>query len=132
MELNLRGGKPPFPTCETAIMTFPLLNALQLTLNLRVRIPECCQISRSRLRVQFTQQGVVPLLGFQLRNPAVGIVYVTKNDRLRRTDSLTSGHDLPVAYLSSFKLRLDLGALYALHAVSAFLHHAAAAHRHFR
>ena len=59
----------------------------------------------------------------------VPIVNVAKKDRLRGAGGLTGGDDFAVANLPVFFLRLDLGGVDALHAVGAFFHDAAAAHR---
>ena len=101
-------------------------------LNLRIWVTQRRQIARSRLGIQIREQSIVALLGFQLRNFAVRIVDIAKDDRLGRAHGLASGNDLAVAHFSSLELRLNLRPLNALHAVSAFLHDAAAAHRHIR
>src|SRR5579872_5472966 len=96
--------------------------------NLRIRIAQLGLIRGARPGVQFFQQFVIPVVGFQFRYPAVGIVNVAEDDGLRRTRLLASGDDFAVANRTILLFRLDFYRVDALHAVGAFFHHAAAAH----
>src|SRR4030095_3082736 len=63
-------------------------------------------------------------------HPALGVVHVAEGDRLRRTDLLARRADLTVAERAALAARVDAPAVYALQAVRALLHDAAAPHRH--
>src|ERR1019366_2278389 len=73
-----------------------------------------------------------PLISFEFGNAAVLIVDVAENDGLRRARGLAGGLDFAVAHRAVLLLRVDLGRVDTLHAIGAFFHHAAAAHRHVR
>src|SRR4029079_11946848 len=66
------------------------------------------------------------------RHAAVRIVDIAEHDCLSRTDRLTRSNNLAVVNFPILELSLNLRVLNALHAVSALLHHTAAADRHFR
>ena len=77
-------------------------------------------------------KSVVQRLCFQLGDAAIRIVDIAEDNRLGRTGLLASGHDLAVAHLAIFFFRADLRLIDALHAVGAFFHNAAGAHRDVR
>src|SRR5215510_14459090 len=95
---------------------------------LRVHVTKGRQIRRPRPRIELAEQRVVPLLGFQPGHAALGIVDVAEDDGISRTRLLTRGLDLTVPDLAVLFFRVVLRGVDPLHAVSALLHHAAAAH----
>src|ERR1044072_2518663 len=109
-----------------------LVSSATVLTNFRVRVFQLRLVSRAWSRVEIIEQRVISFVGFHSRHAAVRIVDVAENDHVRRTGGLACGSDLAVAHFSVLELCLDLRVLNALHAVRAFLHHAAAAHRHLR
>jgi hypothetical protein len=87
-------------------------------------------IGRARLGTEFTEQRVVARAALQFGNPRIGIVDIAEGNRLGRTNLLACGLEIAVANIAIFFLCVDARMIDALHAVRAFLHHAAAAHRH--
>src|SRR5439155_3900526 len=87
-------------------------------------------ICRARTRIQFFQDPVVQLLRFHFRYAAIGVVEVAENNRFGRTGLLARRQNLAVAHLPAFFLRVDLGFVNTLHAVSTLLHDTARAHGH--
>src|ERR1019366_3096627 len=81
---------------------------------------------------QIGQQRVVPLISLEFGNAAVLIVDVAEDDGFGRARGLAGGLDFAVAHRAVLLLGVDLGRVDALHAVGAFFHHAAAAHRNVR
>src|SRR5262249_39937918 len=100
-----------------------------LCTQLRIHVPHRRQIRRPRPGVELADERVVALFGFELRDAAARIVEVAEHDRVSRARLLTRRLDLAVGYPAVPLLRFDLCGVDALHAVGAFLHHAAAANR---
>src|SRR5262249_2271428 len=94
--------------------------------------------SRSRPSIQFGKERIMQRLGLQLRRLALRavlpilVVQIAKDDGPGRAGALAGGYDVALAECPVFKLGLDLAGADALHAVSAFLHHAATADRDLR
>ena len=78
--------------------------------DLRVRVAHRRQISRPRPRIQICQQAVIRCLRFHLRHPAVGIVDVAEDDRLRRAGCWQAVWISPSRTLRFCFLGFDLGA----------------------
>src|ERR1035438_7277150 len=89
-----------------------------LVLNLRVGVAQRRQVSGARPRVQVGQHAVIPLLGFHLRCPAVGVVDVAEDDHLGRAGVLTGCLYLAILHFAILLFGVDLGRIDALHAVS--------------
>ena len=104
-------------------------SAMAYALDLRIRIAQGRQIRGARPRVEVGQQCVIPFIGFQLGHAAVLVVDIAEDDRLGRASGLAGGLDLAIADLAVLLLGIDFGGVDALHAVRAFFHDAAAAHR---
>src|SRR5256714_10534234 len=96
-----------------------------------IQILDRAQVSRARLGAEFGQQLVVALLRLEFGDAAVGVVHVAEDDGLRRARLGAGSLNLAIAHPSPLALAIDLGALDALYAVGAFLHHAATADRDF-
>src|SRR5207249_840829 len=101
-------------------------------LDFGVGVSQLCQIRSPRPGVEFRQQRVISRIRLEFRNVTVGSIDVTEDDRLCWTSGLARGHDLavtnlPVLFLGGYFRRVD-----PLDAVSAFFHHAPAAHGHVR
>ena len=101
--------------------------------HLRIRIANPRQVTRPRLHVQIFEQPVISVLRLDLRDARLRIADVAKNDRFRRA-SLRAGAREGIARDQRFvrraraHVRGDLGFLDPLHAIGAFLHHAAHPH----
>src|SRR5215472_17023978 len=125
----ITGGLTPFggstPTSSTiGAIELCLLRGLEF----RVRIPHRRNVGGARARIQLSQQLVIPLLGFELRNAAVGIIDVAEDNGFGGANLLARGQDVAVF---DIRIRLfggDTRGVDALHAISALFHDAAAAH----
>src|SRR5262249_3315370 len=132
----------PAPTTDGGVIVLSLtesctrscieLSPYMLNLQFRIWISHSGQIGRAWLRVQFTNQTVIAFLSLELRDAAIWIIDVTEDNRFGRARLRARGCDLAVSNESIFFLGIDLGFLNSLHAVSALLHHAAAANAHVR
>src|SRR5581483_8317192 len=110
---------------------FFLLAVRPRRLKLRVRVAESRQIRSARLDVQFAEQFVIARLRLPLRHAAVRVADVAEDDGVGRAGLRAGRGDGAVlnppflALLPRRRLDFDLRVLDALHAVAAFLHHAA-------
>src|SRR5262249_48977962 len=103
-----------------------------LRFDLRIRVAHRRQVRRARARVELGEQAVISRLAFEIRHATRRVVDVAKDDGFGRAGLLACRFYLAVADLAPFLLGGDLRLLDALHAVGAFLHHAARAHAHVR
>src|SRR5579862_3292451 len=136
MELILSVTEPNvYPGSITGARSSWIGSAMFLTalrFQFRIRVPNVGQVRGAGPRVQIAQQAVVPRLRFQFRNPAVGIINVAENNRIRRTRLLARGLQFAVLNLALFALGINAMLVDALYAVSTLFHDAAAAHGHVR
>src|SRR5437588_9184212 len=121
-------GGTPVPT--TASLGFSIGARLSAISQLRIHISDRGEIRSARTCVELAEERVVSDLGLQLRDAAVRIVQIAKDNRLRRTGLLTGGLNFAVLDPAILFFRLNPGAVDSLHAVRALFHHAAASHRH--
>src|SRR5262249_61216958 len=108
---------------------FALPLRLGRRLDRRVRVRERGEVRRARPRAELGEEAVRPLVRASLRDPALRVLDVAEDYRLRRAGLLAGRDDLAVADRPVFLLRRDPGAVDALDAVAALLHDPAAAHR---
>src|SRR5579864_4744753 len=102
---------------------------------LRARVGHAREIGGPRPGVEIVEHAVVerarlPALDLRRRTAELLGVEVAEHDRLGRARLLAGGLQPLVGDRLAAHLRVDLGVLDALHAVSALLHHAAHPHRH--
>src|SRR6267154_3538175 len=100
-------------------------------LHLRIGIAYGCQIGGARAGVEFAEHIVIALLGFELGDAGVGVVGIAENDGLGGARRLARGNDFAVADGAILLFGFDARVVDALHAISALLHHAAAADSDF-
>src|SRR5579885_3810019 len=100
--------------------------------HVRVGIADQRLVARPWPRVERVEHDVVERARLALRHRARRIILVSENDGLGRAGLLTGGHRLAVAQRAVLAVGVDHGGTRALHAVGAFLHHAAAPHRDVR
>src|SRR3984957_4035805 len=98
----------------------------------RVQVQYFSHIGRARTRVVAGQHAVSPRLLLKLAHLARPVINIAEDDRIRRAGLLARRHNLAVADLAVFLVRVDLRPVNALHAVAALFHHAAAADSHVR
>src|SRR5207244_4877801 len=97
--------------------------------DLRVGVLHRREVGGARARIELGQEGVVPRLGLERRDAALGVVQVAEHDRLGGAGLGARRHHLAVADRASLLLGRDAVLVDALHAVGALLHDAAAPHR---
>src|SRR5258708_6116754 len=109
--------------------------------DLGARIAYGSEVGRPRLSIVVLQESVIECCVFHLADPRIRIVEVPENDRVSRARGLTCGQYLSIvdrrdAWALGILTTLVLGLYFrrpdALHAISAFLHDAAASNRHLR
>src|SRR5690349_20599060 len=100
-----------------------------ISAQLRVGVPDQRQVRGTRPHVQLLQQRVVARVALEPRYLALGVVEVTKDDRLSGAAVLASSGHLTVAQRPVLATGTELTFLDALHAVRALLHDAAEADR---
>src|SRR4029078_8525601 len=98
-------------------------------------IAKTCEITRPRNNVQIIKDSVIAILLFHLRDAALLVLDITEHDRVGGTGLSASrgkriARNALVWRSACTRERDDLCFFDALHAVSAFLHHAAHAHSH--
>src|SRR4029078_9684980 len=98
-------------------------------------IAKTCEITRSRNNVQIIKDPVITILLFHLRDAALLVLDITENNRIGWTGlsarrSKRIARNALVWRSARTRERDDLCFFDALHAIGAFLHHAAHAHSH--
>src|SRR5437868_1012985 len=120
------GGRPVPTTARPGSSIGVRLSATSVS-KLRVRVSDRAEIGGPRAGVQLAEQRVIAYLALQPGDAARRIVEIAEHDRVGRTGLLACGLDFAVANAPVLLFRFDPRAVDSLHAVRAFLHHAAAA-----
>src|SRR5262249_20937199 len=98
---------------------------VRLRLDLGVRVPQPRQVRRARAGVQLSQNPVVPRIGLELGDLALGVIDVAEDDRAGRAGRLAGGDNFAVEDRPILRLRGITRGVDPLDAVRALLHHPA-------
>src|SRR5690242_16047707 len=90
-----------------------------------------CLVARPRPRVEVVEHGIVKRARLPPSDRTLAIVLVAEGDRLGGASLLAGGDYLAVAKAAVLAVGIDHRRARPLNAVAAFLHDAAATHRHF-